>query len=585
MMIFSGGAAQHAKPQRSTAGVRLPGSRMAIVGAGLGLLFLLLLGRAFYLQLVKQTFLQGQGSARYSRTIVLEANRGMITDRNGQPLAISTPMQSIWASPADMDTVSPADTAALARLLELPVAEVTRKLNDKRREFLYLKRQINPDVADAVIKLGIPGIAKQQEYRRFYPAGDITAHVVGFTGVEGKGQEGLELAREKMLAGKIGRRHVIKDRRGHIIEDIAAIERPRDGRTLVLSIDHKIQYLAHRELKAAVETFKAKAGGIVVLDALTGEVLALANLPSFNPNNRQNLDPAMQRNRALTDLFEPGSTLKPFTVARALDGNIVRTDQIFNTETYAIGPAHIKDTHSYPQLAVWEIIQKSSNVGSSKIALMMPPQTLWQFFDDVGFGRAPQTGFPGEASGRLRPYKSWRPIEQATMSYGHGISLSLMQLARAYTIFTNDGKILPVSFTRQDQPMPGRQVITPATAEKMRNMLLTVTQPGGTAPKAQVLGFNVGGKTGTAHKQEGRGYAARKYISSFVGFAPATRPRLIVAVMIDEPQGQYYGGTVAGPVFSNVMAGSLRILGVEPDAPTNNTLAPAHNAPEVREET
>ncbi len=577
------GATRHAP--RPSPSVRLPPVRMRWVGLGLGLLFIALLGRAVYLQLVKQDFLQSQGAARYSRAIELEANRGVIADRNGEPLAISTPVQSIWASPADMEPVPADKINQLARLLEMDPAEVSRKLSDKRREFLYIKRQISPDLADAVMKLGIPGIAKQQEFRRFYPDGEMTAHVVGVTGVDGRGQEGLELAKEKMLAGKPGRRHVIKDRRGHIIEDIAAIERPRDGQTLSLSIDRKIQYLAFRELKAAVETFKAKAGGVVVLDAHTGEVLALANLPSFNPNNRQRLDPAMKRNRALTDLFEPGSTLKPFTVAKALDDGVVRTEQMFNTESYSIGPARIKDSHSHPQLAVWEIIQKSSNVGSSKIALMLPPQTLWQLFDDVGFGRVPQTGFPGEATGRVRPYKTWKPIEQATMSYGHGISLSLMQLARAYTIFTNDGVLMPVSFFRLDQAMPGKPVLKPDTARKMRDMLMTVTQPGGTAPRAQVLGFNVGGKTGTAHKQEGRGYAASKYISSFVGFAPATRPRLIVAVMIDEPQGQYYGGTVAGPVFSNVMAGSLRILGVEPDAPTNNTLIPLDNIPEVREET
>ncbi len=577
------GATRHAP--RPSPSVRLPPVRMRWVGLGLGLLFIALLGRAVYLQLVKQDFLQSQGAARYSRAIELEANRGVIADRNGEPLAISTPVQSIWASPADMEPVPADKINQLARLLEMDPAEVSRKLSDKRREFLYIKRQISPDLADAVMKLGIPGIAKQQEFRRFYPDGEMTAHVVGVTGVDGRGQEGLELAKEKMLAGKPGRRHVIKDRRGHIIEDIAAIERPRDGQTLSLSIDRKIQYLAFRELKAAVETFKAKAGGVVVLDAHTGEVLALANLPSFNPNNRQRLDPAMKRNRALTDLFEPGSTLKPFTVAKALDDGVVRTEQMFNTESYSIGPARIKDSHSHPQLAVSEIIQKSSNLGSSKIALMLPPQTLWQLFDDVGFGRVPQTGFPGEATGRVRPYKTWKPIEQATMSYGHGISLSLMQLARAYTIFTNDGVLMPVSFFRLDQAMPGKPVLKPDTARKMRDMLMTVTQPGGTAPRAQVLGFNVGGKTGTAHKQEGRGYAASKYISSFVGFAPATRPRLIVAVMIDEPQGQYYGGTVAGPVFSNVMAGSLRILGVEPDAPTNNTLIPLDNIPEVREET
>ena len=568
--------------------LRLPVGRMKFVGACLGALLATLLGRALYLQTVKQDFLQDQGSARYSRLLTLEANRGMITDRNGEPLAISTPVQSVWASPADMEAVPVEKINRLARLLDLPPETVAARLGDKRREFVYLKRQINPDLAVKVMDLNIPGIATQREFRRFYPAGEMMAQIVGYTGIDGRGQEGLELAREKMLAGKPGSRHVIKDRRGHIVEDVAAIERPRDGQTLALSLDRKIQYLAYRELKAAVEKHNAKAGGIVVLDAKSGEVLALANLPTFNPNNRARLDPAMKRNRVLTDLYEPGSTMKPFIVAKALDARVIRPDQVFDTLPYSIGPARIKDSHPYPSLDVAGILQKSSNVGSSKIALMMKPEMMWQFFDDVGFGRRPQTGFPGEAAGRLRPYHSWRPIEQATMSYGHGISVSLLQLARAYTMFTNDGVLLPVSFTRLDQPMPGKRIVSVNSARQVNQMLTRVTEPGGTAIRAQVLGFNVAGKTGTAHKLDGRGYAPNKYISSFVGFAPSTRPRLIVAVMLDEPDtsgGGYYGGVSAAPVFSNVMTGSLRMLGVEPDAPTHNTLFPAHLAPEVKEET
>ena len=561
--------------------------RVRLVGLGLLTLFLLLLGRALYLQVVSQDFLQDQGSARYSRVLRLEATRGMITDRNNEPLAISSPVESIWASPADMDPVPAAQVARLARLLDMPADLIGRRLADKRREFVYLKRQVSPELAREVMALGIPGISTQPEFRRFYPAGEITSHLVGYTGIDGQGMEGMELTRESMLAGAAGRRHVIKDRRGHVVEDIAAIERPRDGQTLTLSIDRRIQYLAWRELKVAMEKSNAKAASMVVIDARTGEVLALVNLPTFNPNNRSTMAPELRRNHAVIDIYEPGSTLKPFAIAKALDAGLVRPNQVFETLPYMIGPARIRDTHDYPALDVAGVLQKSSNVGSSKIALLLPPHDLWQFYSDLGFGRRPQSGFPGEAAGMLRPWKHWRPIEQATMSYGHGISVSLLQLVRAYTIFTNDGVLLPLSFTRLAQPLPGRQVLRPETARKVRDMLVSVTQPGGTATRAQVLGYTVGGKTGTSRKLENGRYVTSKYVASFAGFVPASRPRLIAAVMLDEPDtsgGQYYGGISAAPVFSRVMAGSLRVLGIEPDAPTHNTLLPA-DMPVVKEET
>ncbi|WP_174873500.1 peptidoglycan D,D-transpeptidase FtsI family protein [Vogesella oryzae] len=566
--------------------MRLAPGRVAVVQLVLGLLLLGLLSRAIYLQVVQQDFLVNQGEARFRRSMVLEANRGVITDRNGEVLAISTPVQSIWASPMDMNPVPADKLAALSRLLELPLAELQQKFADKKREFVYLKRQISPQLAEQVMALGIPGIAKQQEYRRYYPAGEMLSHVIGFTGVDGKGQEGLELTREKMLAGRSGSRTVLKDRRGHIIEDVTAIEPPRDGQTLALSIDKRIQYLAYRELSAATEAFKAKAGGVVVLDAQTGEVLALANTPSYNPNNRAVLEPEMRRNRAVVDMFEPGSTMKPFTVAMAIDAGRINPNTVFDTRPYMIGPATVRDSHSNPTLTVTGIIQKSSNVGASKIAAMFSPEQMWTFYRQSGFGQSPQSGFPGESSGRLRDWQTWRPIEQATMSFGYGVTVSLLQLARGYTIFTHNGALLPLSFTRLAVPNPGRQVVKPATAKAMSEMMMTVTEEGGTAVRAQVLGYHVAGKSGTARKLVGGHYAPDKHIGLFVGFAPATRPRLIVAVMIDEPSvGGYYGGTVSGPAFSNIMAGSLRILGVEPDAPSNNQLIPEQQISEVREET
>ncbi|BAK75015.1 peptidoglycan synthetase FtsI [Pseudogulbenkiania sp. NH8B] len=582
MRVYS----MNTRSPKASPALRMTPGRVRLVLLALALLFLALIGRALYLQVAQQDFLQNQGEARFRRALVLEANRGVITDRNGEPLAISSPVQTIWASPASMEPVPPAKLRELARLLELGPAELDAKLSDRKREFVYLKRQISPELADKVMALGIPGIAKQQEFRRFYPAGESMAQLIGFTGVDGRGQEGLELAREKMLAGKNGRRVVLKDRRGHIIEDVAAIEYPKDGQTLNLAIDQRIQYLAYRELAAAVEVNKAKAGSIVVLDGKSGELLALANVPSFNPNSRKELDPERRRNRAVIDMFEPGSTMKPFPIAMALNAGKVNPNMVFDTNPYSIGPARVRDSHPKPSMTLTEVIQKSSNVGASKVALLFSPEQMWTFYDEVGFGRSVHAGFPGEIAGRLRHWQSWRPIEQATMSFGYGVSVSLLQLARAYTIFTNNGSLLPVSLTRLSSPLPAKPIISPDAARKMREMLMTVTQAGGTGTRAQVLGYNVGGKSGTARKLVNGGYQADKHRGLFIGFAPATNPRLIVAVMIDEPgAGSYYGGSVAGPAFSNTMAGALRIMGVEPDAPSNNSLLPVNQVPEIREDT
>ena len=566
--------------------LRLQAWRSRLLLAGLLLWFAVLAMRALYLQGLHNSFLQQKGESRYTRVIEISATRGMIVDRNNEPLAISTPVESVAASPADIE-ITQQQLQALAKLLEMDAAEVKKKLADHQREFVFLKRQLPPEQAARVVELGIPAVFLQREYRRYYPAGEVTAHLIGFTGVDDQGQEGLELAFNGSLAGKAGSRRVIKDRLGHIVEDVESIRQPQQGQALKLSIDSKIQYLAFRELKAAVDMHRAKAGGIVVLDATSGEVLAMANLPSYNPNNRGKLDARRTRNRAVTDIYEPGSTLKPFTIAAALEAGEVNPGSVIQTAPgrMAIGNRVIHDAHPEGALTVAQVIQKSSNVGAAKIALGLPAQTMWNMFTEVGFGELPHSGFPGEVSGRLRAYKTWRPIEQATMAYGHGISVSLLQLARAYTIFATDGELEPVTLVKRDGPAEATRVIAPATAQAVRRMLEMVVQPGGTAPHAQIAGYRVAGKTGTAHKLEGRGYAPNKYIASFVGFAPASHPRLVVAVMIDQPSdGQYYGGTVAAPVFSRVMAGALRMLAVPPDAPLDNVVLPPPGTPEIKEE-
>jgi len=462
---------------------------------------------------------------------------------------------------------------------------LAKKLEESN-DFVFLAKQVPPEVAERVAALKIKGVHDQNEYRRFYPTGEMSSHIVGFTGDHDVGQEGLELTQQEWLGGKPGSRRVLINRRGEVVEDVQSIRAPQPGRDLALSIDARLQYLAFRELKAAVEANRAKAGGLVILDAQTGEILALANWPTYNPNARNRVARERMRNRALTDVFEPGSTLKPFTIAAALETGAVRPDTVIQTApgTLTIGPNTIHDAHPSGALTVEQVIQKSSNVGAAKIALSLPSATMWQMLSDAGFGAAPNTGFPGEVAGRLRPAKTWKPIEQATMAYGHGISVNLVQLARAYTVFASEGQLKPATLFKAGNQVAGRPVIKAETALAVRHMLELAVQPGGTAPKAQVAGYRVAGKTGTAHKLEGRGYT-NKYVSSFVGFAPASAPRLIVAVMIDEPTaGAHYGGEVAAPVFSTVMGSVLRTLGVPPDAPGDNVILP-DAAAAIREET
>ena len=564
--------------------VRLPVWRARFVLAVLALAFGVLAARSVYLQAMRTEFLQERGDARYSRVIEVPATRGRILDRNGDALAVSTPVKSVWAIPADVE-LTREQRRKLTALLAVEPAELGKKLSSAK-DFVFLKRQVPPDTALAIATLAIPGIYQHPEYRRYYPGGEITAHVLGFTGVDDGGQEGVELAHEATLGGKPGSRRVIKDRLGHIVEDIESIRAAQSGVDLQLSIDGKLQSLAYGALKAAVEANRAKAGGIIALDVRTGEILALANVPSFNPNNRAKLTGAQLRNRVITDLFEPGSTLKPFTVALALESGKVTPATRVSTApgTLTMAGYTIRDVHPAASMSISQIVQKSSNVGSAKLALALPRESMWDLFNRVGFGTAPALGFPGAAAGKLHPYKSWKPVEQATMAYGHGISLSLVQLARAYTLFARDGELVPLSLVKTGAAASGEKVISTETARAVRAMLELAVQPGGTAPRARISGWRVAGKTGTAHKQENGAYAADKYIASFVGFAPASEPRLIIAVMIDEPAGsQHYGGSVAAPVFSQVMQGALRLMAVPHDAPLDPI--PADEADEAREST
>ncbi|MBE7521317.1 MAG: penicillin-binding protein 2 [Burkholderiales bacterium] len=577
--------------RRARAGARtgespsIPGGRAALLFGALALAFAVLAGRSVYLQWIDNAFLQERGAARYSRDLELPAHRGRIVDRNGELLAVSTPVKSLWAFPAQLE-MSDAEAAKLARVLDLKPASLKARVgaND---DFVYVAKLVSPEVAERALALRIKGLNEESAYRRFYPGGEVTSHVLGFTGDRDAGQEGIELAQQGWLAGIPGSRRVIINRRGEAVEDVASIRRPQEGRDLALSLDSRLQYLAFRELKAAVEANKAKAGGLVILDVHTGEILALANWPTYNPNARERTSRERMRNRALTDVFEPGSTLKPFAIAAALEAGAVRPETPIDTGggTLTIGSNTIHDAHPAGTLTVEQVIQKSSNVGAAKIALKLPAETLWRELAEVGFGSAPGTGFPGEVSGRLRAAKSWKPIEQATISYGHGISVNLVQLARAYTVFATGGELVPATLMKTGAPVTGRQAMSRETALAVRRMLEMAVQPGGTAPRAQVAGYRVAGKTGTAHKLEGRGYAADRYVSSFVGFAPVSDPRIVVAVMIDEPSaGRYYGGAVAAPVFSSVTGAALRLLGTPTDAPVDNVIVvPAED--ELREET
>jgi len=546
---------------------RTPVWRSKLVVAAIALAFGLLAARAVYIQVIGNEFFQHKGEVRFARTLDLPANRGRVLDRNGLILASSVPAPSIWAVPNEVDR-DPARRQALAQLLQMPIVELEKRLADGDKDFVWLKRQVDLGVAQEVLALGLKGIHQREEYKRQYPEGEAAAHVVGFTNVEDTGQEGIELAFNKDLAGRAGSRRVIKDGRGRVVEAVGEQVAPVDGRDLQLSIDSKVQFFAYQKLRDAVLEHKAKAGSVVVLDVQTGEVLALANYPSYSPARRQNLSGEQLRNRALTDTFEPGSTMKPFVIALALNKGLVKPETLIQTAPgrMNIGSATISDAHPHGMLSVNEVIQKSSNVGTVKIAMQMQPRDMWTMFSQVGLGQKPQLPFPGAVSGKLRAYKTWKPIEQATMSYGYGLSTSLFQLAHAYSVFGREGDFVPVTMLKSTQPVGGVRVMEAGQASAVRNMLHMVTGPGGTALKAQTMGYSVGGKTGTAHKVEGRGYADKKYRGFFVGLAPIDQPRIVVAVMIDEPSnGKYYGGDVAAPVFSATVQQTLRLLGIQPD--------------------
>ena len=545
---------------------KTPPWRSRFVVAMVAASFLLLIGRAVYIQIIGTDFYQKQGEKRYAHTLELPASRGRILDRNGQVLALSIGTPSVWAIPKDFEA-SDEQKRALAKALQMPMAELEQKLASGIN-FTWLRRQVDEPVWQQVKALGIKGVYALQEYRRKYPEGEAAAHVVGFTNIEEKGQEGIELAFQKDLQGRVGSREVVKDRLGRVIDDIGEQTDPQDGKDIHLSIDSKVQFFAYQRVRDAVAEHHAKAGSVVVLDAQSGEILALANYPSYNPGDRQNLSGGQLRNRALTDTFEPGSTMKPFVISIALETGRVTPSTPIQTapgRIYVSG-LPISDAHPHGVLTVAEVIQKSSNVGTVKMAMTMQPREMWEMFSSVGLGQKPQIDFPGAVTGRLRPYKSWRPIEQATMAYGYGLSVSLLQLAHAYTAFARDGEVVPLTMQKQEQPAEGLRVMSAKTATEVREMLHMVTGPGGTAPKAQAIGYSVGGKTGTAYKQEGRGYQSNKYRAWFVGIAPISNPRIVVAVMVDEPSnGVYYGGDVAAPVFSQVVQQTLRMLNVAPD--------------------
>lgn len=546
---------------------KTPVWRSKFVVAAMAVAFAGLAGRAAYVQVFGNDFFQRQGEVRYARTLELPANRGRIFDRNGLLLASSVVAQSIWAIPEDVDKTDP-KLRDLARLLEMPLPDLKKRLSHEDKTFVWVKRQVDEPVAREITALGIKGVYQRREYKRQYPEGEAAAHVIGFTNVEDRGQEGVELAFNQTLAGRDGSRRVIKDRLGRVVEDVRDVVPPVDGPDMQLSIDTKIQYFTYQKLREAVLAHKAKAGSAVVLDVQTGEVLALANYPSYDPNRRRNLSGEQLRNRALTDTFEPGSTMKPFIAALALEKGMVRPQSVIHTAPGRImmGGWSISDTHPSTSLTVEEIVKKSSNVGTVKMAMQMHPREMWEAFAQVGFGQKPQLPFPGAVAGRLRPYKTWRPIEQATMSYGYGLSTSLFQLAQAYSVFARDGEYIPVTLFKADAPVAGVQVFSPEHARAVRKMLGMAAEPGGTSTRARTVGYSVGGKTGTARKQEGKGYAVGKYRSFFVGLAPLDQPRVVVAVMVDEPSnGQFYGGLVAAPVFSETVQQTLRILGVQPD--------------------
>jgi cell division protein FtsI (penicillin-binding protein 3) len=546
---------------------KTPAWRSKFVVAMVGLGSLVLVGRAVHIQVINNEFYLAQGEKRYAHELDLPASRGRIVDRHGALLAASVATPAVFANPKEF-AATKEQKKQLAKLLGLAPAELDKKLGDGKSGFAWLNRQVDEPVWQKIHALGLKGIYAEAAYRRQYPEGEAAAHVVGFTNVEDRGQEGVEYAFQKELQGKDGSRTVVKDRLGRVVENIGDELAANNGRDVELSIDAKVQFFAYQRVRDAVREHKAKAGSAVVLDAQTGEVLALANYPSFNPAERKNLSGEQLRNRALTDTFEPGSTMKPFIAAWALDTGHAKATTPIQTApgTITITGSTIRDAHPHGVLTVAEVVQKSSNVGTVKLAMQMDRREMWEWYAGVGFGQKPALQFPGAVSGRLRPFNTWRPIEQATMSYGYGLSASLLQIARAYTAFAHNGELLPVTMTKVSAPVQGVRVMKPETAQAVREMLHMAAGPGGTAPKAQTIGYSVGGKTGTAHKQIGKEYATDKYRAWFVGLAPIDKPRIVVAVMVDEPSnGIYFGGDVAAPVFSQVVQQTLRLMNVPPD--------------------
>ena len=530
-----------------------------------GLAFLVLLGRALYVQVMAADFFLKKGEERYASTVNMPASRGRIVDRNGQILAISVNAPTIAVNPRHF-APSEAQRRELVALLKMKPKDFDKRV-EEGGAYVVLRRQIDDGVAQQIRALRIKGIQIEPGYLRRYPENEAAAHVVGFTDIEDKGQEGIELAFQRDLQGHGGSRGVVKDRLGRVVEELGEPVDPRDGRDVQLTIDSKVQALAYQRLRDAVHEHKAKAGSVVVLDAQTGEILALANYPSYLPGDRRNLNGNQLRNRAITDVFEPGSTVKPFIVARALEDGLVRPETVMDTRPFKVGPLLVNDgDHGRPAMTVAQVVQKSSNPGTVRLAQRIETREMGELYQQLGFGQKPQIGFPGAATGRLRPWKSWLPVEKATMAYGYGLSASLLQIARAYTALARDGEMAPVTLVKGADPLPPVRVFQPETARTMRQMMRGTVSKDGTAPLAQPLGYSAGGKTGTAEKQEGRGYNSNKYRAWFSGFAPADHPRVVVAVMVDEPSGGvYYGGLVAAPVFKVVVEQALRTLGVPPD--------------------
>lgn len=557
--------------------VNVPNWRSRLVLFVMFAAFAALAVRALWLQGVSTQFLQKQGKSRYERLVELPAARGKILDRDGKVLASSLPVKSVAAFPKEVLAGPRDQLPELARLLGMSEAELRGKLNPKRN-YVYLKRQVEMDVVEQIEKLKIDGLDTRKEYKRYYPQGEVTTHMVGFTNVEDKGQEGMELFHQKTLMGVPGSRRVIRDRLGHIAEDLGMFREPHHGKDLTLSIDSKLQYIAFTSVKNAVEKFNANAGGAVVLDVQTGEVLALANYPSYNPNDRSRLTGAQLRNRVITDTFEPGSTIKPVTVALGLEKKKITPDTVFDVSggRIVVGGRPIRDMHPKDDaLTVSGVIQKSSNVGTVKIAQMLEPKDMWELYTKLGYGQAPRFGFPGAVAGRVRPWKSWKPIEYANMSFGHGLSVSLLQLARSYMVFARNGDIIPLSFVKVTEEPVGQQVISPKTAAQVRTMLESVVGPEGTASKAQVAGYRVGGKTGTAEKIVNGRYSKTDNIAYFAGFAPMSRPRFIIAVMVDNPRGVYRtGGSVAAPTAADLASNALRAANVPPDSSITDIIIP-----------